>query len=141
VATEDVMLGDFYAPKGTGIGISSYTVHRDPRWWDEPTAFRPERFSPENAEHIRKYSYIPFGAGPRVCIGNSFAMMEAHLMLVMIAQRYQLRLSPGQVVKIDPLLTMKPEGGLHMHLEERKVSRQLSVSSHQLETDTAVAAV
>jgi cytochrome P450 len=141
VASEDVQLGNFYAPKGTGIGISSYTTHRDPRWWDEPTAFRPERFSPENAEHIRKYSYIPFGAGPRVCIGNSFAMMEAHLMLVMIAQHYQLRLSPGQVVQVDPLLTMKPKGGLHMHLEERKRSPQLSVSSHQLETDTAVAAI
>ncbi|MBI1282244.1 MAG: cytochrome P450 [Anaerolineaceae bacterium] len=133
VAIDDVQLGNFYAPKGTGIGISSYTVHRDPRWWDAPETFRPERFSPENAEHIRKYSYIPFGAGPRVCIGNSFAMMEAHLMLVMIAQRYQLRLSAGQEVKIDPLLTMKPKGGLHLLLEERQVSRPLSVSSHQLE--------
>ncbi len=133
VAIDDVQLGDFRAAKGTGIGISSYAVHRDARWWDEPEAFRPERFSPENAENIRKYSYIPFGAGPRICIGNSFAMMEAQLMLVMIAQRYQLRLSPGQVVNTNPLLTLKPKGGLQMRLEERKVSRQLPVSSQQLE--------
>jgi cytochrome P450 len=123
VAIEDVQLGDFHAAKGTGIGISSYAVQRDARWWDEPEAFRPERFSPENAEHIRKYSYIPFGGGPRVCIGNSFAMMEAHLLLVMIAQRYQMRLSAGQVVTPNPLLTMKPKGGLHMRLQERVMQR------------------
>jgi len=119
VAIEDVNLNNYKVAKGTGIGISSYAVHRDARWWDEPEAFRPERFSPENAENIRKYSYIPFGAGPRICIGNSFAMMEAHLMLVMIAQRYTLRLSPGQVVTPNPLLTMKPKGGLHMHIQAR----------------------
>lgn len=134
VAVDDVELCDYTVAKGTGIGISAYAVHRDARWWNEPERFQPERFAPENAENIRKYSYIPFGAGPRVCIGNSFAMMEAQLMLVMIAQRYQLRLSPGQVVKPDPLLTMKPKGGLQMLLEERKVSRQLTVDSYQLET-------
>ncbi|MBA3867824.1 MAG: cytochrome P450 [Anaerolineae bacterium] len=133
VTIDDVQLGDFFAPKGTGIGVSSYSVHRDPRFWDEPEAFRPERFSPENAENIRKYAYIPFGGGPRVCIGNSFAMMEAELMLVMIAQRYQMRLSPGQVVEPNPLLTMKPKGGLPMRIEERKVSRPQSVSSQKLE--------
>ncbi len=141
VAVDDVQLGDFRTAKGTGIGISSYAVHRDARWWDEPEAFRPERFSPENAEKIRKYSYIPFGAGPRVCIGFSFAMMEAQLMLVMIAQRYALRLSAGQIVTPNPLLTMKPKGGLHMRLAERKISRPFSVASHEIETDTAVAAI
>jgi len=139
VAVEDVELGDYKVPKGTGIGVSSYSVQRDPRWWDEPEAFRPERFSPENAENIRKYSYIPFGGGPRVCIGNSFAMMEAHLMLVMIAQRYQMRLSPGQVVTPNPLLTMKPKGGLPMRLEERETSRSYPVTSHQLENSAAAA--
>lgn len=123
VAIDDVQLGEFHVAKGTGIGISSYAVHRDKRWWTNPEQFQPERFAPEKADSIRKYSYIPFGAGPRVCIGNSFAMMEAHLMLVMIAQRYQLRLAPGQVVKPDPLLTMKPKGGLHMRLEARAASR------------------
>ena len=83
---------------------------------------------------------MPFGAGPRICIGFSFAMMEAQLMLVMIAQRYQLRLSPGQVVEPNPLLTMKPKGGLHMRLEERKVSYSSPVESHQTE-NPAVAAV
>lgn len=140
VAVDDVQLGNYTVAKGTGIGISAYAAHRDPRWWSEPERFQPERFAPENAENIRKYSYIPFGAGPRVCIGNSFAMMEAHLMLVMIAQRYQLRLSPGQVVKPDPLLTMKPKGGLQMLLEERKayINRQEAQESRDRQADLAV---
>ncbi len=132
VAIDDVQLGSYSVAKGTGIGISSYSVHRDPRWWDEPLAFRPERFSPENTDSIRKYSYIPFGAGPRVCIGNSFAMMEAHLMLVLIAQRYKLHLSAGQIVEPSPLLTMRPKGGLHMHLEARQ-----PVTIHHSEAVTA----
>ena len=126
VAIEDVEVDGYVIPKGSDVNIVTYAVHRDSRWWDDPEAFRPERFSPENEANIRKYSYIPFGAGPRVCIGNSFAQMEAHLMLATIAQRYQLRLAPGQVVQPNPLITLRPKGGLHMRLEARPTIQHMT---------------
>lgn len=120
LAIEDTTIGGYDVPKGTSIGIFTYFTHRDPRWWDNPEAFIPERFSPENEPNIRRYAYLPFGAGPRVCIGNSFAMMEAQIMLATIAQRYELRLAPGQRVEPEPLITLRPKGGLRMIARERQ---------------------
>lgn len=120
MALNDVEIDGYVIPQGSSVGVISYLAHRDPRWWDEPERFNPDRFSPEHEPHIRRYSYLPFGAGPRICIGNSFAMMEAHLLLVAVAQRYQLRLAPGQVVEPEPLITLRPKNGLHMRLEARE---------------------
>ena len=120
MAIEDVTIGGYDIPAETDINIFNYFTQRDPRWWDEPEAFRPERFSPENEPNIRHYSYLPFGGGPRVCIGNSFASMEARLMLATMAQHYQLRLKPGQTVELDPLITLRPKGGLQMRVEARE---------------------
>lgn len=116
--TEDVMLRHVPVKKGTSVTVLSYWTHRDPRWWPNPDTFDPSRFSPENEAAQRKYSYLPFGGGPRVCIGNGFAMMEAQLMLVMIASRYRLRLN-GPAPEIDPLLTIRVKGDLKMALEAR----------------------
>jgi len=120
VATEDTRLGEYDVPKGTVLNLYSYGTHRNPAIWPEPERFDPERFSPENEMQIARYAYMPFGGGPRVCIGNSFAMMEARLLLATLAQRYQLRLTPGQVVKPEPLITLRPRGGLHMRVEVRQ---------------------
>ncbi|MEO8397817.1 MAG: cytochrome P450, partial [Chloroflexota bacterium] len=90
MAIEDVTIAGYDIPANTDINIFSYMTHRDARWWDEPEAFRPERFSTENEPTIPRYAYLPFGGGPRVCIGNSFASMEARLMLATMAQHYQL---------------------------------------------------
>jgi cytochrome P450 len=117
-AAEDTQVGDYFVPKDTVITVVSYYTHRHPDWWDEPEKFMPERF--EHEKNLHRYAYIPFGAGPRVCIGNSFAMMEAQLMLATIAQRYQLRLAPGQAVEPEPLLTLRPKGGLKMRVQERE---------------------
>ncbi|MBL8156880.1 MAG: cytochrome P450, partial [Anaerolineae bacterium] len=120
MALNDVEIDGYTIPQGSSVGVISYLAHRDPRWWDAPERFNPDRFSPENEPNIRRYSYLPFGAGPRICIGSSFAMMEAHLLLVAIAQRYRLRLNPGQVVEPEPLITLRPKHGLHMRLEVRE---------------------
>jgi cytochrome P450 len=115
---EDTVLGDVLIEKGTPVNVISYWTHRDPRWWPNPDAFDPTRFAPENEASHQRYAYLPFGGGPRICIGNGFAMMEAQLMLVMIASRFRLRLT-GPAPEIDPLLTLRPKGGLTMALEAR----------------------
>ncbi|MCB9455902.1 MAG: cytochrome P450 [Anaerolineaceae bacterium] len=120
VATEDLEIGGYFVPKDTVVAITSYIVHHSPKWWDEPEAFRPERFTPENEAKQHRYAYVPFGGGPRVCIGNSFAMMEAQLLLATIASRYQFRLQPGQMVEMLPLITLNPKDGLPMTAQQRQ---------------------
>ncbi len=127
VAIEDTTIGGFDVPVGTNVGIFTYFAHRDPRWWDDPEEFNPERFSPENEPNIPRYAYLPFGAGPRVCIGNSFAMMETQIMLATIAQQYQLRLAEGQKVIPEPLITLRPKGGLRMIAQQRQPEQALKV--------------
>lgn len=120
IATKTTRLGEYDVPKGTVLNLYTFGAHRNPALWPQPERFDPDRFSPENEKQIPRYAYMPFGGGPRICIGNSFAMMEARLLLATLAQRYQLRLAPGQVVRPDPLITLRPKGGLHMRLEPRQ---------------------
>ncbi|MEO8607866.1 MAG: cytochrome P450 [Chloroflexota bacterium] len=131
-AIEDVEIGEYFMPKGSQVNCVFYFAHHDPRWWDQPEEFRPERFSPENETAFNKRAYTPFGGGPRVCIGNSFAMMEARLLLATMAQHYSLSLAPGQKVAMNPMITLNPQGGLPMtlHARERKI---VAVPEHQLE--------
>jgi cytochrome P450 len=119
-AIEEVEIGGYFVPKGTDVNMVIYQVHHDGRWWPEPEAFKPERFSPENEVNLHKHAYIPFSAGPRVCIGNSFAMMEARLLLATIAQRYRLSLDAGQRVEMNPMITLNPMGGLPMNVAARE---------------------
>ena len=95
---EDVKIGGYDVPKGSLISVNIYALHRDPRFFDDPERFDPDRFSGGWEERIPRYAYLPFGGGPRVCIGNGFAMMEARLILATLAQRCQLSLEPGQEV-------------------------------------------
>lgn len=120
-ATEPVTLGGYELPAGAIILISPYILHHDPRWWSEPEAFQPERFAKENEDALHKYAYLPFGGGPRVCIGNSFAEMEAVLALATMVQHYRLRLDPAdQPVIPEPTLTLRPRHRLTMRLERRQ---------------------
>jgi cytochrome P450 len=118
---EPVELGGYTLPAGAIIIISANVLHHDPRWWPEAETFMPERFSKENEKALHKYAYLPFGGGPRVCIGNSFAEMEAVLVLATITQKYQLRLSPDdQDVIPEPTLTLRPRHRLTLRLEARQ---------------------
>jgi cytochrome P450 len=94
-------------------------VQRDARWYDEPEAFRPERWREEVAARLPKFAYFPFGGGPRQCIGNSFAMMEAVLILASVARRFRLRLVPGHTVELLPAMSLRPKDGVRVKLERR----------------------
>ncbi len=117
---EDVSLGDYNLPKGDAVFVSPYVMHRHPNLWDNPDSFNPERFSPENEKQHHKYQYIPFGGGEHICIGNSYAMMEAALVLATIAQKFHLRLMPDTEVNERALITLVPENGLPMRVLQRE---------------------
>lgn len=116
---DDEILGH-RIPKGSSIVISPWLLHRHKKLWIEPERFDPERFRPEAAAKRHRYAYIPFGGGPRICIGMGFALQEAILILATVAQRYRLRLAPGHRVEPVGLITLRPKGGLPMYLEPRR---------------------
>jgi cytochrome P450 len=119
LATEDRVICGVKAPKGTAISVMPWVLHRHRLLWDEPERFDPERFSPARSAGRHRFAYLPFGAGPRICIGAAFAMAEAMLMLVTVAQRYRLHLMPDQIVDPWHRITLRPRYGLKMRLERR----------------------
>jgi cytochrome P450 len=106
----------YVLPKGRDVLLSQYATHRDPRWFTDPDAFVPERWTPEFVKGLPKYAYFPFGGGPRLCIGQQFAMMEAMLMVATIAQKFDLELVPNQRIVPQPSITMRPKYGLKMQV-------------------------
>jgi cytochrome P450 len=111
---EDVTIGGYLVPKGSLVTVNTYALHRDPRFFADPERFDPDRFAPGWEDRVPRYAYLPFGGGPRVCIGNGFAMMEARLVLATIAQRCRLSLEPGQDVVPVQLVTTRPKNGVKM---------------------------
>jgi cytochrome P450 len=105
--------------KGDIIAAPTWVVHRDMRWFEAPLEFRPERWADGLAQRLPRFAYFPFGGGPRQCIGNAFAQMEAVLILAAIAQRFRLSLVPGQRVTPTPYVTLRPEPGIQMRLARR----------------------
>ena len=128
IATEDVQIGDYLIEAGTSFILNFYSVHRDTRYWDDPLEFRPERFESEQDSERHRYAYLPFGGGARVCVGNSFATMEAQILLATIAQRFSLSLAPGQDVIPVARITTYPKDGLPMLLKERVPERVLEMA-------------
>ncbi len=110
-------IGGFCIPIHTSILISQYLTHRHPDFWDRPEEFDPDRFASGGRGGQHRYAYFPFGGGPHQCIGEPFAMMEILLIVAMVAQRYKLRLPPGQRVEPHPILTLRPKNGISMILE------------------------
>jgi cytochrome P450 len=106
-------------PPGAILNMNIWLAHRDPGVWDDPESFQPERFERGQASERPKLAYFPFGTGPRVCIGNSFAMLEAHLILAAVARKWRLRLPEGHQVHPIGNVVLRPRGGLPMHLEAR----------------------
>jgi len=118
-ARNDFQLGDYFLPAKTTVLISQFVVHRDPRFFPNPLRFDPERFTAEAKARRTKFTYFPFGAGFRQCIGESFAWMEGVLVLATLAQRWKLRLVPEHRVEPEPLITLRPKFGMRMIVEER----------------------
>lgn len=117
---QDVQFGEYTLPKGSTLIISPFIVHHNPRYFENPESFQPERFSPDNEKTIPRGVYFPFSAGPRVCIGQSFAMLEMQLILATILQRYRLVLRPDYEVYIDPSIALRPRGGMPMTIQARE---------------------
>lgn len=118
---ETVEIGGYTLKPGAIVHFFIYAFHHDARYFPEPELFRPERFAPENKHSIPEYAYLPFGAGPRVCIGNSFAMMEMQLMLALVMQRFEIALAPGQgVPELEQLIVLRPKGGMHVRVTARE---------------------
>ncbi len=105
-------LGGYSLPAKATVLMSQWLLHRDARWFDEPERFRPDRWADGLAKRLPKFAYFPFGGGPRQCIGNSFALMEAELVLATLAQRCRLTLAEGPPVLPLPGLTLKPSRGI-----------------------------
>jgi cytochrome P450 len=116
---DDTVVGHA-VPKGTDVMIVPWLLHRHRKLWDEPDRFDPERFAPERAGNRHRFAYLPFGGGPRICIGMGFALMEAILLLARMAQDWRLVLKPGQEVVPIGLITLRPRDGLPMRLVRRE---------------------
>jgi cytochrome P450 len=112
-------IGGMRVPAGANVTISMYLTHRNPNLWADPERFDPDRFAPQAIADRHRFAYLPFGGGPRICIGNSLAVAEAKAILATIAQRYRLRLAPGHPVEPIGRITLRPKSGVWVTLEPR----------------------
>lgn len=118
-AINDCKIGGYVIPAGSSILMSQYLMHHDPRYFPEPERFDPERWNPSEKAKRPRFSYFPFGGGPRSCIGEPFAWMEGILVIATIARRWKMRIIPGHPVILQPLVTLRPKYGMQMRLIDR----------------------
>src|SRR5207249_2060431 len=116
---QDYAIDGVHLPAGSLVLVSPYLLHRDPRYYAEPQRFAPERWTPDAAALRPQFSYIPFSAGPRSCLGEHLAWMEMLLVLATIAQRWRLQLLPGYPLQLLPLIALRPRYGMRMRAEAR----------------------
>ncbi|ACU75225.1 cytochrome P450 [Catenulispora acidiphila DSM 44928] len=119
IAREADEIGGFAVPAGADVIISPYLLQRSEKWWPDPDKFDPERFASDRRAGRERYSYIPFGAGPRFCVGNNLGMMEATIVLAALCRDLRLASVPDQVVEGEPMLTLRVRGGLPMTVTAR----------------------
>ena len=117
---EDYRLGDYLIPAGSFLYLSQYVLHHDSRYFPDPDRFDPLRWTPEAIAERPKFSYFPFGGGPRQCVGEGFAWMEGILTLATVAQHWKLELAPRHKVEIEPFVTLRPKFGMRMTLRRRR---------------------
>ena len=144
-ALEDYPVGKYVVPAGSIILMSPYVMHHDARYYRDPFKFDPERWAAEARATRPKFSYFPFGGGPRVCIGEQFAWMEGVLLIATIAQHWKMRLAEGQRVELKPMITLRPRYGMRMRLERRtgasdKASLETLTASRPAISETGVEA-
>ncbi len=118
-AIEDCEIGGFRIPRKSQLFMFQWATHRDPRYFEEPETFQPERWTEEFSNSLPKYAYFPFGGGPRACIGNYFAMMETILLLATMGQRFRFSLLPDRPVTLLPAMSLRPKHGVEVTLHKR----------------------
>ena len=121
-AVEDTEIGGFRVPRGTQLFAFQWVTHRDPRFWERPNEFVPERWANGAMQALPKFAYFPFGGGPRQCIGNYFAMMEVVLLLATIGQRFRFSLLEEHPVEVLPVLSLRPKNGIKVRVAEHAKS-------------------
>ena len=119
-ALNDYQIDKYTIPARSIILMSPYVMQHDARYYPEPEKFDPERWKPGAREARPKFSYFPFGGGPRVCIGEPFAWMEGVLLIATIAQKWKMRLAAGQQIAMQPMITLRPKFGMRMQMERRE---------------------
>jgi cytochrome P450 len=117
---KDCEIGGYRVPAGSNILISQWVMHRDPRYYDEPERFNPDRWLDERTKAAPRYAYFPFGGGPRSCIGAAFASIETALVLATIAQKFQVLVAPDTTVVPTPSITLRPRNGVRVVLTKRR---------------------
>ena len=115
---EPVTIGGYALPAPTNVMVSPWALHHSPRLWDQPERFDPDRFLPEKEPGRHRYQYLPFGAGPRVCLGSHFAYMEAQLALAVLLRRYRFELRRDD--EPEPGATLRPRHGVRMRVRRRE---------------------
>jgi cytochrome P450 len=116
---EPIDLGGYHLERGTQIWLINWVTQRDPRFFEEPDAFRPERFAPERASRIPKYAYFPFAGGPRSCVGMHFALLEATLVLACVLRSFRVELVPEHPIELQPSVTLRPRYGIRARVFQR----------------------
>ena len=118
-ALEDCEIGGFKIPRRSQVFMFQWVTQRDPRFFSEPNEFKPERWTEEFQNALPKYAYFPFGGGPRICIGNYFAMMEVVLLMATIGQQFRFSLPPEHAVQLFPAMSLRPKDGIQVLVESR----------------------
>jgi cytochrome P450 len=118
--TEDDEIGGYRIRKNTNVLMPIMYLHRSEKYWHEPLKFKPERFAPELKSNIDRYVYFPFGGGPRLCIGNNFALIEMQIILIQLYRHYTFKLKEGFVAEPEPLITLRPKNGVIMKVVKRR---------------------
>jgi cytochrome P450 len=115
----DYSVGEYTIPAGSSILMSQYVMHHNPRYYEEPERFNPDRWTEEFKSHLPRFSYFPFGGGIRGCIGEPFTWIEGILIIATITQKWTMRMLPSQRIKLDPAITLRPRYGMKMNLIQR----------------------
>jgi cytochrome P450 len=118
MALSDDRAGDLFIPAGSTVVVFVYGVHHSPHLWEDPERFDPERFTKANEKLRPPCAWLPFGAGPRGCIGGNYAMLQILMILSVLLRKYELQLSPGQTIEPRPMVILRPKNGIRMNFTE-----------------------
>lgn len=116
---EDDVIDGYLIPKGTAVVMAPYAIHRNPAFWQDPEKFDPSRFESEKMKSRHKFAYMPFGGGPRLCIGKDFAIMEMLVVLALVLSKYEVKLEPDHPIDLEPLITLRPLYGIKARILPR----------------------